>query len=373
MTLPPPRDRTQLWWMQCAVAALTSFAVPLAVVSAEPPPPPQSKPPAATKPAESDDFAVWRALNTPDAIRVRNMPLSQLVETLSKRHKIKFIIDAVGLRRAAVDPDVPVTANTARIPIGTNLRQLLDNLGLRYRVANGAVLITGRQPAVPAVNQVKVVRMGRRPPVAQFEAGVQAIPVIPVGRPKFNSDGHNLSQVELLFVKKVCGPTQDQLRAIKRELRDCFREAEAGKIAFTCSLLPPRIAECVAKHLTHEQATRYRAEFTKRTIHEREGCIDTVIAVLDEKLELSESQRKSLLASLTANWKPGWSQIVELAVRNGDSAVPTLPDKIIVRFLEAEQIRAWQDMSKSQTFDDDSPFNAERIGAVGTPDAPEEN
>jgi hypothetical protein len=129
----------------------------------------------------------------------------------------------------------------------------------------------------------------------------------------------------------------------------------------------------VAKHLTIEQAARYRAEFQRRVIHEREGCVDTVIAILDQRLELSESQRNSLVPSLTANWKPAWSQIVELAVRNGDDAVPELPDKLIIPFLDSEQIRAWRQMPKSRCVDDDPPFNAERIGAVGTPEGPREN
>jgi hypothetical protein len=377
MTLPPPRDRTTLLCVLCVFAAVSASTVQRGAASSDPPPPPEAKRPARAAATHAENLAVWGALNAPEAIRIRQMPLSQLVETLSDRHKIRFTLDAAGLRRANVEPDVPMTADTKRIPIGTNLRQILANLGLTYRVTDGAVLITdgtfvaNNQPAVqwgPAIPGSPVSQPGPAhlaPAAANWQPAGQ---FASEPRPKFNSDGRNLMLVELLFVKKACAPTPDQMRAIKQELNNCLRAAEAGTAPSTCQLLPPRIADCVAKHLTNEQATRYRAEFQKRGVHEREGCVYTVVVVLDDRLNLSEYQRNTLVASLTANWKPAWSQIVEMAVRNGTSAIPTLPESLLAPALDYEQLRKWRDLPKSDADPAALQFDGLRIGVLGTPD-----
>jgi len=368
MTLPRPRDRTRLSYLLAVVAALSPPAMRLFAASSDPPPPSEPRQPARAEAVKPDNLAVWRALNAPEAIRVQQMPLSQFVESLSKRHKIAFKLDAAGLRRAHVEPDAPITANTRRIPIGTNLRQILGNLRLTYRVADGVVLISDRA----RLQQPAKIARGVVPNKGPLPGRQLARPLAAMRQGKLISDSETFAQVELLFVKKVCAPTPDQMRAIKQDLDKCLHEAETRPAASTCILLPPRIAECVAKHLTNEQAARYRTEIQKRAIHEREGCVDTVIALLDQKLELSENQRNSLVASLTANWKPGWSQIVEMAVRNGDNAVPHFPDKLIVPCLDAEQFAAWQVLPKSTSVDD-PPFDTLRIGAVGTPEAADAN
>lgn len=190
----------------------------------------------------------------------------------------------------------------------------------------------------------------------------------PVEAPRILHDGREFMPylgVELLFVKKVCAPSREQFRAIKRDLRTLLMRAERGAIESSCDSFPQQIVECVTQHLSKGDAAKYRAEIGKRIAHERQGCVYTVVAILDDGLNLSEDQRNALVASLTANWKPGWSQIVEMAVRNGGNAIPALPDSRIVPALDREQIQKWRDLPKSNA--DGLRFDGLRIGSVGTP------
>jgi hypothetical protein len=174
--------------------------------------------------------------------------------------------------------------------------------------------------------------------------------------------------VELLFVKKVCAPSREQFRAIKRDLRTLLMKAQRGAIESSCDLLPQQIADCVVRHLPQSAAAKYRTELVKRDAHEREGCVYTVVVLLDDRLNLSEVQRNALVASLTANWKPAWSQIVEMAVRNGTSAIPTLPEDLLAPVLDHEQLYKWRDLPKNDANPAALPFDGLRIGVLGTPD-----
>jgi hypothetical protein len=206
------------------------------------------------------------------------------------------------------------------------------------------------------------------PPEAQLPGQAASTDRKPDNQPaRFKGDAETLVQVECLFVKKVSAPTAEQMRAIEAELKACVRDAETGAGPSTCNLLPSRMAERVAKHLSNEQVGRYRAEVKKRMLQECEACVDTAIALLDQKLDLSESQRNSLAGSFTANWKPAWSQIIELAVQNGQDALPNFPDHLIAPYLKTEQLGVWRRMPKSRSVDDDLPYNVERIGPTGTP------
>jgi hypothetical protein len=172
-------------------------------------------------------------------------------------------------------------------------------------------------------------------------------------------------KVELLFVKKFCAPTEERTRAIAEDLEKCLTDAANHPENASCDLLPDRLVACVVKHLSKPEAAGYRAEVEKRRTHEREACIDTFITLLDQDLCFSARQRTTLVALLTPNWKPAWSQMIELAVRNGETELPPVPDHLIVPLLDREQANVWKRLPKCQQA---APaFDALRIGAVGTP------
>jgi hypothetical protein len=173
--------------------------------------------------------------------------------------------------------------------------------------------------------------------------------------------------VELLFVKKVCAPSKEQFRAIRSDLRKLLFRTQRGTVDSSCDRFPQVIADCVARHLSKEQTAKYRAETAKRAVQEREACVDTVVALLDDRLTLTEDQRNALVASLNANWKPAWSQLVEMAIREGGNAIPPLLDGTVIPALDREQIRKWRALPKTDPSLSALHFNGLRAGTVGTP------
>ena len=172
-------------------------------------------------------------------------------------------------------------------------------------------------------------------------------------------------EVELSFVRKVCAPSKEQLQAIRKDLQKCLTAAADRTGPSSCDLLPQELADCVARHLSKEDAARYRAEVAKREAQEREACVYTLVALVDPDLSLSDEQRKKLVPALTRVWKPVWSQMIELNVRWNTRRVPPIPDEMILPLLDAEQARAWKRLPKNlQT---EQAFDAQRIGAIGTP------
>jgi hypothetical protein len=171
--------------------------------------------------------------------------------------------------------------------------------------------------------------------------------------------------VELQFVRKICAPSKQQMQAIKGDLEKCLAEAAKRSGPTSCDLLPPKLADCVANHLSKEDAVRYRAELIKREAQEREACVHTFVALVDPDLRLSEPQRKAIVAALTPVWKPVWSQMIEMNVRWGTRRVPPIPDEVILPLLNADQVQAWKRLPKN--LETQQAFDGQRIGAIGTP------
>jgi hypothetical protein len=223
-------------------------------------------------------------------------------------------------------------------------------------VVNGEIFITESSPEAPVVAHVVAIPNPRAPNGQ-----------IVVFQPQQESGLLLLSQlpVELRFVKHVCAPTMDQMRAIKADLEQCLRDAGRGAIPASCELFPDKLAACVARHLSPAAAAHFLDEVHKRRAREREACIYTFVTLLDQRLGLSDEQRKSLVAVLRANWKPGWSQQIEMAVRNGDNEMPGIANEVILPLLDREQADMCKHLPKLP--EADPPFDPERMGAVGTP------
>jgi hypothetical protein len=199
-----------------------------------------------------------------------------------------------------------------------------------------------------------------QPPVANPPRRVN-VPALVVGPRAANPQ----LEVELSFVRKVCAPSKEQMQAIRKDLQKCLAAAADGTGPSSCDLLPQELADCVASHLSKEDAARYRAEVAKREAQEREACVYTLVALVDPDLSLSDEQRKKLVPALTRVWKPVWSQMIELNVRWNRRSVPPVPDDVILPLLDAEQAKAWKRLPKNVQAE--QAFDAQRIGAIGTP------
>ncbi|HEX4071504.1 MAG TPA: hypothetical protein VHX68_10050 [Planctomycetaceae bacterium] len=320
------------------------FAAPLVqkVVNAEPP--------------EAPDVTAMRALRSKTAFHVEIMPLAEFAKFLSKKYSLSFKLDPDGLKRARVNPSTPVSVDIDGVPLSAALKEVLGRLELTHRVVNGEIFFTESPPEAPVVAKVVAI------PNANDPNGQ-----IVVFQPQQNVGLSLLAQlpVELRFVKRVCAPTTEQMRAIKAELEQCLRDAGKGLIPASCELLPDEMAACVTRHLSPAAAEHYLDEIQKRRAREREACIYTFVTLLDQRMGLSDEQRKALVAVLRANWKPGWSQAVEMNVRNGDTEMPGIPNQIMLPLLDRDQAEVWKQLPKLP--EADPRFDPERMGAVGTP------
>jgi hypothetical protein len=242
------------------------------------------------------------------------------------------------------------------MPLSAALKEVLGHLELSHRVVDGEIWITKCPPEPPVVlievpplpPQVPRRRIRVFPP--QQEGGLTLLSQLPV---------------ELRFVKRVASPTNEQLRAIKTDLEQCLRDAGSGAVPASCELLPDKMAACVVRHLSKADAAHFLDEIQKRRAHEREACVYMFVTMLDQRMSLSDAQRKSLVGVLRSHWRAGWSQAIEMAVRNGDNEMLGIPDKIILPLLEREQADVWKHLPKLP--EADAPFDPERMGSVGTP------
>lgn len=170
-------------------------------------------------------------------------------------------------------------------------------------------------------------------------------------------------EVEMAFVRKVCAPPLDQVDEIRKDLKKCLLEGVQGPAPVPCEVLQERLVDAVTPHLSRSEAAFYRAEVQKRRTHERAACVDTFVVLLDQQMNFSDKQRQALVAALLPNWKPDWSQTVEVACATGDTTLPEVPNEFIEPLLDPEQITIWKGWPKSGCAH--PPFNPLRIGSTG--------
>jgi hypothetical protein len=318
-------------------------------------------------------MATLREMNSKTNIRVERMPLEKFAQFLSEQHKIPFKLDRAGLRRANVDPSTLITANYVQFPLDAALRRILARLRLRHHVVDGVVIITAALPGVPAE------RIGER----QLGNGRVVIGQAVMNRGRWQDQMlqqlHPLLQVELIFVKRSCAPTKDQMRQLKEDLEkyikdqtDEFIQLQQGRnlrngslISSARALLQERLTASVEKRLSRESAARYRSEIEKRNANEREVCARCLVATLDRELCLSARQREELRASFSAKWDDAWTQVVEMGTQQGQSYIPSIPDDLIEPHLDTAQTDVWQNMQKLGNVN--WGFQAFQNGMLGMP------
>jgi hypothetical protein len=288
-------------------------------------------------------------------IAAEKVPLRDLINDLSKKHGVAIQLDEEGMRRDGGAPDVHVTADFKDI----TLRRILDELGLQHVVKDSGIVITRRQ------------KRTFRVPAETQQQHVQAL------RP--------LLQAELSFLKRVCNPTDEQLRRLREEgdrhlpdaaaayiigfRREWFRAAEGGGIEIvesqadfrvagegflvsTSSALDPwkvfrdGMAASAKAHVSPEQAERYREESEKREAGRKQAVIHCLVAELDQELILSAAQRDKLCESLSSNWNEQWRRYLQ----GGPMPLRLIPDQQIVPYLEDAQRVRLQALRSSSTY-----------------------
>lgn len=94
---------------------------------------------------ERESAAIARinaALASSGEIDCKEMPLREVVAQLKNRHKIEIQLDPAGLKDAGLEPECPITKHLSGITLRSALRNLLDDVGLKYAIHNEVLLIT---------------------------------------------------------------------------------------------------------------------------------------------------------------------------------------------------------------------------------------
>jgi hypothetical protein len=303
------------------------------------------------KNADADEpfrLFIRRTLRSKTDLEVEIVPLEKLVRMLSLKYKIPFKLDLNGLERVGVDRSAPVSAQIEGMPLSAALRQILARYRLTYRVVGDNVFITNAvpEPAQARLQMDRRERMGApvRPVLRGVVVGGQRFRR--VGRPQLDALLEPLIKAELLFVKKVCAPTKEELEPIRKEVEAYVNNAHPGGATSAAAFLRPCFIEAVEKHLSRAKADRYQNELEKRTAFEREACVHSLVALLDRRLCLSTAQRQAISAALLSRWDDEWSPIVELVAVEGTALVPQLPDDLIESHLESAQLETWINLPK---------------------------
>jgi len=327
--------------------------------------------------AESPDLPVLRTLRSKAEFKVEIMSLADFTRFLSKRFKIPFKLDHSGLQRANVQPDVPISAEIEDMPLSAALRQILGRLNLTYRVVNGVVLITHRLPE-PAARRLGGRVILHNGEVVMIQKGLQGQGVQPLKQQALQLL-RPVIQTELVFVQRICKPTKDQSRQMKDDLESCVKEdanelfallrGRAGRagneLGSARLMLEERLATFVEKHLSKEQAARYRRELQSRDANEREACALRLVAILDHELCLSARQREAIRVALLEKWDETWTQALENGAFQGNAFIPFIPDALIESNLDAAQIDIWENIPKAANVN--WGFRGNGVGWFGMP------
>lgn len=338
--------------------------------------------PPRTNGAEPPRVTTMRALRSKAEFKVAIMSLENFATFLSKKYHVPVKFDWPGLKRAGVRPDAPISADIADMPLSAALTQILGRLRLAHRVEGGVILITDRRPDRQLIQQpiARARRVIMRNGVAIMINDPQPFAMAQNVERQALQQLRPLLQVELLFAKRTCGATGDQMKKIKAELDTHVESAAAELLAMqqnaderqasACStarkLVQQKLTALVEAHLPSDKAALYRGELHKRNSNEREVSALKLVALLDRQLLLSAAQRESLRTALSAKWDDGWTPIVEMSV-----SVPAIPDDLIEPQLDPAQIKVWQAMPKLSNVN--WGFQIFRNGWFGMPVAEPDN
>jgi hypothetical protein len=287
---------------------------------------------------------VLAALQAKTDFKVDIMSLEKFAVFLTLKYQVPFKLDPNGLERVNVHPSAPVSAQLEGITLDQALRQTLGRFRLTYRVAGGRIFITDvtENRELAQLNEGRGVPMR---PVLRPRFGVP-VPAQGVRRPQLAVTLKPLIEAELLFVKKVCTPSKEELGQIRRGVENYLDTTNPGTVSTATGFVRDSLDELVEKQLSRAKVDLYRAECEKRKAFERQACAHTLVAQLDRELCLSTAQREAISRSLAAKWDDSWDALVELVAVEGTRLVPQIPDDLIEPHLESPQLEIWINLPK---------------------------
>lgn len=106
-----------------------------------------------------------------------------------------------------------------------------------------------------------------------------------------------------------------------------------------------QLMQLVESVLTDQQKGEYESQLAHRTAFARQAIIDSMIAKMDETMDLSVEQRATLTKTLLARWDENWAPPVEAFIHMNEY-VPSIPDEYVTPHLTEEQKKIWNGLQK---------------------------
>jgi hypothetical protein len=100
------------------------------------------------------------------------------------------------------------------------------------------------------------------------------------------------------------------------------------------------------KYVSPEDAERYAAAISHRSQMQRRVGAKLIVAELDRRLVLSESQREQLVNSIFEGLPTSWANATMMVMQN-HQYLPQMPDDLVTPYLDAKQQAAWRTIQKA--------------------------
>ena len=183
---------------------------------------------------------------------------------------------------------------------------------------------------------------------------------------------------ELLFLRKVCEPSEAEFRALSLSCDASLPEIARQFVAEQneeeneeqneesdddqkptqkrtierkpfCQRIQEAVAQAAECQLTPEKWSQYSAELKLRKAQRKRVAILSLVARLDHDLQLSSGQREQYVKLLEANWNDAWSHSLG-AFAHESNFMPALPENDVFAILSPAQRVAFAELQ----YDDDT-------------------
>lgn len=355
------------------------------------------KPPAAkTGDVEKklDTRAMIRKLQDPADIKADKKPLKDVLAELSKRHHVSIRLDEPALKQAG---DAPITLTVKNLTLQSALDRLLKDQGLKFVSRDGGILVTANAAAAKPAQAAKAgpdVKKAEPAPkkavVAKADGAARMVPVVEadvvqqavLGRraraaidpeqlaamiaemeKQFNRQFAAALAIEINFVQKVCQPTDAEVAEINTALEqyrvelvkkysESSKKARNGQVPAwsqdSHSGIRGQLARVVKTRLTADQAARYEEEVELRDADRKRATINSLVAQIDQAVNLSTTQREQLVESLKSSWKEEWGNQFNTSLRQpGNQFHVSLPPRLVEPHLSETQKKIWRAVKDS--------------------------
>jgi hypothetical protein len=161
-------------------------------------------------------------------------------------------------------------------------------------------------------------------------------------------------QSELAFVRHICPNLPPDLRVSVKAAAEQALLAAADEVPGNQdlsnykgptpqSMIRAAVFAELCESLPADQWAHFAAEAEARVKRRQTAAIELLVEHVDQALYLKQEQRDQIRTALADHWQPAWEGWLQLRFMQG---TPTLPNDMVMPYLDAEQKARWQAIGK---------------------------